>query len=98
MKPHVAVAGELTLRGSVLPVGGIKDQILAAHRAGIREIVLPAQNARDLEEVPSEVKVDLTFHLVSRLDEVLPLVLAEPEPDEDEDEAAPPAAGGEAHV
>jgi ATP-dependent Lon protease len=97
VKPHVAVAGELTLRGSVLPVGGIKDQVLAAHRAGIREIVLPAQNARDLEEVPAEVKVDLTFHLVSRLDEVLPLVLAEPEADPDADEAAP-AAGGEAHV
>jgi ATP-dependent Lon protease len=97
VKPHVAVAGELTLRGSVLPVGGIKDQVLAAHRAGIREIVLPAGNARDLEEVPDEVKVDLRFHLVSRLDEVLPLVLAEPEADPDADEAAPPAAG-EAHV
>lgn len=97
VKPDVAVAGELTLRGSVLPVGGIKDQVLAAHRAGIREIVLPAGNARDLEEVPDEVKADLRFHLVSRLDEVLPLVLAEPEADPDEDEAAP-AAGGEAHA
>jgi ATP-dependent Lon protease len=104
VKPEVAVAGELTLRGSVLPVGGIKDQVLAAHRAGIREIVLPAQNARDLEEVPPEVKNDLRFHLVSRLDEVLPLVLAEPEPDPDQDEVVPPATGGappaagEAHV
>ncbi len=97
VKPHVAVAGELTLRGSVLPVGGIKDQVLAAHRAGILEIVLPAQNARDLEEVPAEIKADLKFHLVSRLDEVLPLVLAEPEPDPDQEEAAP-AAGGEAHA
>ena len=97
VKPDVAVAGELTLRGSVLPVGGIKDQVLAAHRAGIREIVLPAGNARDLEEVPDEVKADLRFHLVSRLDEVLPLVLAEPEAAPDEDETAP-AAGGEAHV
>ena len=64
---------------------------------GIREIVLPAGNARDLEEVPAEVKADLRFHLVSRLDEVLPLVLADPEPDPDLDEAAP-AAGGEAHA
>jgi ATP-dependent Lon protease len=97
VKPHVAVAGELTLRGSVLPVGGIKDQVLAAHRAGIREIVMPAKNARDLEEVPPEVKADLRFHLVNRLDEVLPLVLAEPEPDPDQDDVAPPA-GGEAHA
>jgi ATP-dependent Lon protease len=81
----------------VLPVGGIKDQVLAAHRAGIREIVLPAKNARDLEEVPPEVKADLRFHLVNRLDEVLPLVLAEPEPDPEQDDAAPPATG-EAHV
>ena len=58
---------------------------------------MPAQNARDLEEVPSEIKVDLKFHLVSRLDEVLPLVLAEPEPDPDQDDVAPPAAG-EAHA
>jgi ATP-dependent Lon protease len=81
----------------VLPVGGIKDQVLAAHRAGIREIVLPAQNARDLEEVPPEVKNDLRFHLVHRLDEVLPLVLAEPEPDPDADEPAS-STSGEAHV
>jgi ATP-dependent Lon protease len=97
VKPDVAVCGELTLRGSVLPVGGIKDQVLAAHRAGIREIVLPAQNARDLEEVPPEIKADLRFHLVHRLDEVLPLVLAEPEPDPDADEPAPSPAS-EAHV
>jgi ATP-dependent Lon protease len=98
VKPDVAVAGELTLRGSVLPVGGIKDQVLAAHRAGIREIVLPAQNARDLEEVPPEVKVDLRFHLVHRLDEVLPLVLAEPEPDPDDEDEAAQSPPGEAHV
>jgi ATP-dependent Lon protease len=100
VKPEVAVCGELTLRGTVLPVGGIKDQVLAAHRAGIREIVMPKQNARDLEEVPAEIKADLKIHLVSRLDEVLPLVLAEPEPDPDQDE--PPApnapAAPEAHV
>ena len=54
-------------------VGCQLGQMDAAHRAGIREIILPAGNARDLEEVPDEVKVDLRFHLVSRLDEVLPL-------------------------
>ncbi|HKY41259.1 MAG TPA: endopeptidase La [Polyangiaceae bacterium] len=99
VKPEVAVAGELTLRGTVLPVGGIKDQVLAAHRAGIREIVMPKQNARDLEEVPAEIKADLKIHLVSRLDEVLPLVLAEPEPDPDQEPTAPSApAAPEAHV
>ncbi len=79
-RPDVAVTGEITLRGAVLPVTGIKDQVLAAHRAGIRHVVIPARNAVDLEEVPAEVRDDVVIHLVSRIDEVLPLVLAAPEP------------------
>jgi ATP-dependent Lon protease len=74
-RPDVAVTGELTLRGSILPVGGVKDKVLAAHRAGIREVVLPARNERELDDVPDEAKRDLRVHLVSRLDEVLALVL-----------------------
>jgi ATP-dependent Lon protease len=105
-RSDVAVTGELTLRGNILPVSGIKDQVLAAHRAGIREIVIPKKNERDLEDVPDEVKADLRIHLVSRLDEVLPLVLAPGEPtpqsaEEDDGEgewqSTPPPSSDEAH-
>ncbi|MHB9074499.1 MAG: endopeptidase La [Desulfobaccales bacterium] len=71
VKKNLAMTGEITLRGHVLPVGGIKNKVLAAHRAGIQEIILPAQNQVDLEEIPESVRNDLTFHLVSRLDEAL---------------------------
>jgi ATP-dependent Lon protease len=71
VKKNLAMTGEITLRGHVLPVGGIKDKVLAAHRAGIQEIILPAQNQVDLEEIPESVRNDLTFHPVSRLDEAL---------------------------
>ncbi len=96
-RPDVAVTGEITLRGNVLPVPGLKDKILAAHRAGVREVVLPAKNRVDLEEVPTEVRDELRLHLVNRVDEVLPLVLADPEPDdsEDEDQLPPAPSGGE---
>jgi len=76
--PDVAVTGEITLRGSVLPIAGVKAKILAAHRAGLVQVVLPYRNARDLEEVPQEVLDDITVHLVRRVDEVLPLVLGPP--------------------
>jgi ATP-dependent Lon protease len=96
-RADVAVTGELTLRGSILPVGGIKDKVLAAHRAGIREVVLPARNEVDLEDVPDEVKQDLVLHLVHRLDEVLELVLEKPEPAVQAGGRAPSTApGGEA--
>ncbi len=71
VKKGLAMTGEITLRGRVLPVGGIKDKVLAAHRAGIKEVILPAQNAKDLEDIPANVKADLQFHLVERMDEVL---------------------------
>jgi ATP-dependent Lon protease len=79
VRAEVAIIGEITLRGSVLPVLGIKDKVLAAHRAGIREIVIPQRNEPDLDEVPEEIKHDMLIHLVARLDHVLPLVLADPE-------------------
>jgi ATP-dependent Lon protease len=78
VKKDVAMTGEITLRGSVLPVGGIKEKLLAAHRAGIREVLVPARNERDLEEVPKDVRSDLKVHLIKRIDEVLPLVLEPP--------------------
>jgi ATP-dependent Lon protease len=97
VRSDIAVTGEITLRGNILPVGGVKDQVLAAHRAGIREIVLPARNERDLEDVPSEVKNDLRVHFVTRVDEILPLVLRAPEPSESDDREVPPQSGGAAH-
>lgn len=78
VKKNVAMTGEITLRGAVLPVGGIKERLLAAHRAGITEVLLPKRNERDLEDVPADVRSDLTIHLVSRVEEILPLVLEPP--------------------
>jgi ATP-dependent Lon protease len=78
VKKDVAMTGEITLRGSVLPVGGIKEKLLAAHRAGIRTVLVPARNAADLEDVPKSVRDELTVHLIRRVDEVLPLVLEPP--------------------
>jgi ATP-dependent Lon protease len=71
LKKDLAMTGEITLRGHVLPVGGIKNKVLAAHRAGIREIILPAQNQVDLEEIPDAVRQELSFHPVERLDQAL---------------------------
>jgi ATP-dependent Lon protease len=97
-RAEVAATGELTLRGHVLPVAGIKAQLLAAHRAGIREVVIPARNAYELEEVPQEVRSDLVVHLVSHLDQALSLMLAEappdaPAPEEHSVQAEPPFEG-----
>jgi ATP-dependent Lon protease len=74
VRPDVAMSGEITLRGNVLKVTGIKEKCLAAHRAGITRILLPKRNEPDLEEVPEEVREDLEICLVSRVDEVLTLV------------------------
>lgn len=68
---EIAMTGEVTLRGRVLPVGGIKEKALAAHRAGIKKVVMPAENKKDLEEIPSNVKRRLKFILVENMDEVL---------------------------
>jgi ATP-dependent Lon protease len=78
VKKDVAMTGEITLRGSVLPVGGIKEKLLAAHRAGIHEVLVPARNERDLEELPKDVRAELKIHLIKRVDEVLALVLEPP--------------------
>lgn len=67
----LAMTGEITLRGRVLAVGGIKEKTLAAHRVGIRELILPADNASDLEDIPGNIRRSLTIHLVAHLDEVL---------------------------
>lgn len=71
VRSDTAMTGEISLTGLVLPVGGIKEKVLAAHRAGIRRIILPKANEKDLKEVPEEVRQDLQVFLVQRLDEVL---------------------------
>ena len=73
--PTIAMTGEATLRGAVLPVGGVKEKVLAAHRAGIKTVILPAKNEKDLVEVPDEIKAELTFHFASRMEQVLDIVL-----------------------
>ncbi|HNN90697.1 MAG TPA: endopeptidase La [Pseudomonadota bacterium] len=80
VRPDVAMTGEITLRGNVLPVGGIKEKLLAAHRAGIKRVILPERNQKDIVDVPDEVKADLEIHFVSRMEEVLPHVLTAPLP------------------
>jgi ATP-dependent Lon protease len=71
VRSEVAMTGEITLRGKVLPVGGIKEKVLAAHRAGIREVILPARNERDVEEVPEELRREVAFVFVDDAEEVL---------------------------
>ena len=71
VRSEVAMTGEITLRGKVLPVGGIKEKVLAAHRAGIREVILPSRNERDVEEVPEELRRQLSFVFVDDAEEVL---------------------------
>jgi ATP-dependent Lon protease len=77
VRPDVAMTGEITLRGAVLPVGGIKEKVLAARRAGIRTVILPRRNEKDLEDVPESVRRELRFVFVERLDQVLAEALLE---------------------
>ena len=80
VRRDVAMTGEITLRGKVLPIGGVKEKLLAAHRAGITNIVLPRDNEKDLADIPKNVLDVLAVHLVSTMDEVLKLALTEPLP------------------
>ena len=75
VRNDVAMTGEVTLTGRVLPIGGLKEKVLGAHRAGIKEVVLPAENEPDLDDLPIEVRAEMAFHPVSRLGEVLAIAL-----------------------
>lgn len=78
VRKDLAMTGEITLRGKVLPVGGIKDKVLAAYRASIQEVIVPYENEKDLEEIPEEIRAVMTFHLVKSMDEVLAIALDSP--------------------
>jgi len=78
VRSDVAITGEVTLRGKVLPVGGIKEKVLAAHRAGIATVILPERSAKDLHDVPQEVLDDLDIHPVSEVEEALRIALVDP--------------------
>ena len=78
VRSDVAMTGEITLRGKVLPVGGIKEKVLAAHRAGIRTILLPKLNAKDLEELPEPVRKEMAFVLVDDIAEAVKAALERP--------------------
>jgi ATP-dependent Lon protease len=75
VRKDIAMTGEITLRGRVLPIGGLKEKVLAAHRAGIRTIILPAENEKDLEDLPGNIRGEMEFICVSHADEVLKLAL-----------------------
>jgi ATP-dependent Lon protease len=75
VKKDLAMTGEITLRGQVLPVGGVKEKVLAAHRAGIKMLILPKFNAKDLEDIPKKVQKDIEFHFVDKMRDVLKLAL-----------------------
>jgi ATP-dependent Lon protease len=102
MRPGISMTGEITLHGRVLPVGGLKEKILAAQRVGIKTVILPSENQKDLEEVPVEVRSQLIFAPVDRMDQVLALALESPsedggpapvEPAGQESEPAEPSGG-----
>ncbi|MGP8156096.1 MAG: endopeptidase La [Candidatus Acidiferrales bacterium] len=87
----IAMTGEITLRGKVLPIGGVKEKLLAAHRLGLRTVVLPKDNEKDLADIPPEIQAQMSIHFVESMDEVLQLALEKPLPIP----GRPPVAGVE---
>ena len=75
IRRDLAMTGEITLRGQVLPVGGIKEKMLAAHRAGIKTIIMPKDNEKDLDDLPEKVRKDMTFHFVAKMMDVIKLAI-----------------------
>ena len=76
MRKDVAMTGEITLRGKVLPIGGLKEKALAARRIGIKNVIIPIGNEKDIEEIPETVRKDVKFYPVERVDEVFDIAFA----------------------
>jgi ATP-dependent Lon protease len=94
VRRDVAMTGEVTLRGKVLEIGGVKEKVLSAYRAGLREVIMPKANEKDLRDVPEEVREHMAFTFVERMDEVLHLALLPPVSEELADQVQPePSAG-----
>jgi ATP-dependent Lon protease len=92
VRADVAMTGEITLRGEVLPIGGLKEKLLAAHRGGIKTVLIPQENVKDLADIPDNIKNRLDIHPVKWIDQVLELALErKPEPLVDKPDAPPPA-------
>lgn len=93
VRRDVAMTGEITLRGKVLPIGGLKEKLLAAMRAGIKEVVIPKDNEKDLTEVPANLSTAMKIHPVDTMDEVLAIALERPLPEIEDDETSQPIPG-----
>jgi ATP-dependent Lon protease len=78
VRSDLGMTGEITLRGQVLPIGGLKEKVLAAHRAGLKAVILPKRNMRDLDDIPEEVRSELNFIPVERMEEVVAAALTRP--------------------
>ena len=92
VRKDIAMTGEITLRGEVLPIGGLKEKLLAAHRGGIKTVLIPQENVKDLAEIPDNIKNRLDIHPVKWIDQVLEFALErKPEPLAEKPEAPPPA-------
>src|SRR5581483_11201347 len=94
VRRDVALTGEVTLRGKVLEIGGVKEKVLAAYRAGLRQVIMPKSNEKDLRDVPEEVRKNMAFTFVERMDEVLHLALLPPVSDELADAVQPEPSPG----
>ena len=79
VRPYVGMTGEITLRGQVLPVGGIKEKVLAANRFGLKTVILPRRNEADLDDLPDEIRRDIKFVFADTVEEVLEAALESPE-------------------
>ena len=77
VRKDVAMTGEITLRGRVLPIGGLKEKVLAAHRAGVKTVLCPMENKKDIRDIPKVVRNNITIVTVEHMDEVIPVALAE---------------------
>ena len=82
VRKDLAMTGEITLRGKVLPVGGIKEKVIAAHRAGVKKVLLPKENMKDIDELPQNVRKELTFRAIETIDDVLEEALVKEEKEE----------------